>query len=144
MKLMSSDLPSDLRFYRKALTLLVRSTRAGRAASAVSSLGAVVLSGVLCVNAEAATPEIQTYKIYAHIKLMDTKEFICVNYLWNRESNWNPKAKNKKSSAMGIPQLLNMKETDPFKQIDLGLKYIKARYSTACNAWAFFKVKGYY
>ncbi|MCX5690587.1 MAG: class I SAM-dependent methyltransferase [Planctomycetota bacterium] len=51
---------------------------------------------------------------------------------------------NKKSSAYGIPQLLNMKERDPYKQIDLGIKYINARYTTACNAYLFFKAKGYY
>ena len=97
--------------------------------------------------------EIETYKLYTHIKLLDSKEFICINALWTKESNWNPKAKNKKSTAYGIPQLLKLKETDPFKQIDKGLEYATARYSTVkgkvtktpmCNAWAFFKAKGYY
>ena len=60
------------------------------------------------------------------------------------ESKWNYRANNKRSSAYGIPQLLNMKERDPYKQIDLGIKYINARYTTACNAYLFFKAKGYY
>ena len=144
MKTMSSDLPSDLRLFRKPLTLLVRCTRAGRAALAVSSLGAVLLSPGLCLPANAATPEIETYKVYAHLKLLNSKEYICLDRLWTKESNWNPRAKNSKSSAYGIPQLLNLKEHNPYKQIDLGLKYISSRYSTACNAWAFFKAKGYY
>ena len=88
--------------------------------------------------------EIETYKLYTHIKLLDSKEFICINALWTKESNWNPKAKNKKSTAYGIPQLLKLKETDPFKQIDKGLEYVSKRYSTMCNAWAHFKAKGYY
>ena len=120
----------------------LHSRRASR--KAISSLGAVMLSGVLCSNAVAATPVIEIYKTYAHIKLNNHKEYICLEALWTKESNWNPLSKNKKSSAMGIPQLLNMKEKNPYKQIDLGIKYINARYSTACNAWAFFKVKGYY
>ena len=114
----------------------------------------LVLSAVLCLllstiplKALAVTTtskEIETYKLYTHIKLLDSKEFICVNALWTKESNWNPKAKNKKSSAYGIPQLLNLKETDPYKQIDKGLAYAIKRYNSLCNAWAFFKAKGYY
>ena len=120
----------------------LHSRRASR--KAISSLGAVMLSGVLCSNAVAATPVTEIYKTYAHIKLNNHKEYICLEALWTKESNWNPLSKNKKSSAMGIPQLLNMKEKNPYKQIDLGLKYIDKRYTTVCNAWAFFKVKGYY
>ena len=103
-----------------------------------------MLSGVLCSNAVAATPVTEIYKTYAHIKLNNHKEYICLEQLWTKESNWNPQSKNKKSTAYGIPQLLNMKEKNPYKQIDLGLKYIDKRYTTVCNAWAFFKVKGYY
>ena len=109
-----------------------------------------VLCLLLCISPNAAaasavtTKEIETYKLYTHIKLLDSKEFICINALWTKESNWNPKAKNKKSSAYGIPQLLKLKETDPFKQIDKGLEYVSKRYSTMCNAWAHFKAKGYY
>ena len=96
------------------------------------------------VATETATKEIETYKLYTHIKLLDSKEFICINALWTKESNWNSKAKNKRSTAYGIPQLLNLKEIDPYKQIDKGLIYIQSRYSTACNAWSFYKAKGYY
>ena len=43
---------------------------------------------------------------------------------------------NKKSTAFGIPQILGLKEKNPMKQIDLGLKYIAHRYETPCAAWA--------
>jgi hypothetical protein len=69
-------------------------------------------------------PNVESYKLYAHMKLLDAKQYRCLELLWNRESMWNPKADNPKSSAFGIPQLLNMTETNPYKQIDLGLKYI--------------------
>ena len=73
------------------------------------------------------------------------KEFYCVSDLWYKESRWDPKAKNSKSSAYGIPQLLNLKSKDPFIQIDKGLAYITARYNgSACNALAFHNRKGYY
>ena len=98
----------------------------------------------LAIADTTTSKEIETYKLYAHIKLIDTKEFICINALWTKESNWNPKSKNKRSSAYGIPQLLNLTDTDPYRQIDKGLEYTLGRYGTICNAWAFYKVKGYY
>ena len=71
-------------------------------------------------------------------------EFYCINELWYRESRWNYKAKNPRSSAFGIPQILGLKTKDPIKQIDRGLAYIKHRYLTACNALAFHDRKGWY
>jgi hypothetical protein len=71
-------------------------------------------------------------------------EFYCINELWFRESRWNYKAKNPRSSAFGIPQILGLKTKDPIKQIDRGLAYIKHRYLTACNALAFHNRKGWY
>jgi hypothetical protein len=88
--------------------------------------------------------EIEIYKLYTHIKVSNSKEYRCIELLWTKESNWNPKSKNKKSSAYGIPQLLKLTTTDPYLQIDAGIKYIRNRYSHGCNAYEFFKVKGYY
>ena len=84
------------------------------------------------------------YKLYAHMKIVSATEYKCLDLLWTRESNWNPLSKNKKSSAFGIPQLLKMTTKDPYKQIDLGLKYIKDRHSTACLALAYFIKVGHY
>ena len=76
--------------------------------------------------------------------VVNANEYKCLESLWTFESNWNSKAKNKKSSAFGIPQLLKMTTTDPIKQIDLGLKYIKARHKTPCAALLYFKKRGHY
>jgi hypothetical protein len=78
--------------------------------------------------------EQEMWKLYAHMKIGKTSEFICLNELWTRESHWNPKAKGDHSTAYGIPQILGLKITDPYLQIDAGLKYIKHRYSSACVA----------
>jgi hypothetical protein len=123
-----------------------RAGKAGLARKAILVLWAGLLSNLAltATTANAITENKEAYKLYAYVKLMDSKEFICLNALWTKESQWSSVAKNKKSSAYGIPQLLKMKEKDPFRQIDLGIAYAKKRYSTMCNAWAFFKVKGYY
>ncbi len=86
----------------------------------------------------------ENYKLYAHIKLLNAKEYRCLELLWNRESQWDPRANNPKSSAYGIPQLLKLKEHDPYKQIDLGLKYIEHRYKTPCKALHVHNTKGHY
>jgi hypothetical protein len=94
----------------------------------------------------ALKPKTTHFKQYAFIQLNhDFKEFYCLDELWYKESKWDHKAKNKRSSAYGIPQLLKLKETDPFKQIDRGLKYIEHRYDgCACKALAHHKAKGWY
>ena len=87
------------------------------------------------------------YKIYAHIKIGSYKQFVCLEKLYTKESNWRPKATNPKSTAYGIPQLLKLKETNPYKQIDLGLKYIdkhRIYKGNACSAWAHYKKHRWY
>ena len=110
------------------LTRRLASTLAGEPLRRVARRRSLVLTAVLCVMGITPVygynPNIESYKLYAHMKLLDDKQYRCLVTLWNLESNWNPKAKNPKSSAMGIPQLLKMTETNPYKQIDLGLKYI--------------------
>jgi hypothetical protein len=108
--------------------------------------GLCLISGIQPATATTTLiKEVEIYKLYTHIKVSNSKEYRCIELLWTKESNWNPRSKNKKSSAMGIPQLLNMKETNPYLQIDLGLKYINKRYSNdGCKAWSFFKANGYY
>ena len=110
-----------------------------------------ILRGVLCLAVLNPSPALgvnkdhtNSYKLYAHIKLLDAKQYRCLEILWNKESNWNPKADNPKSTAYGIPQLLKLKAKDPFVQIDLGLKYIKSRYLTPCRALAFHRTTGHY
>ncbi len=89
--------------------------------------------------------QIDKYKIYIHLKVMNYKEFRCIERLWTKENRlWDPYAKNPKSSAFGIPQLLKLKETNPYVQMDLGYKYIVHRHKTPCNAFAFHDRKGWY
>lgn len=133
-----------------SLTRSVRSHLSTRAGVPGSSRRAS-LSGALCIAMLFPYPaqaneskEIQLIKLYAYTKLIDSKQFHCLDLLWTRESHWNSKAKNKHSSAFGIPQLLKMKEKDPFKQVDLGLKYIKSRYSHPCQAWKHWSKVGHY
>jgi hypothetical protein len=108
---------------------LKQAAEAGSLLKRVELLGqSIALTALLLVTgittATAYDPNVESYKLYAHMKLGNDKQYRCLVTLWRLESNWNPKADNPRSTAFGIPQLLKMTETNPYKQIDLGLKYI--------------------
>ena len=135
----------------RCLTIGVRSTLADEPLRRIARMGCLVLlaSLLLFVNSPTAIAvstarDVNNYKLYAHIKLKDATQYRCLELLWNKESRWNPRADNPKSTAYGIPQLLKLKAKDPYIQMDLGLKYIKHRYLTPCKALAFHRSTGHY
>lgn len=72
-------------------------------------------------------------------------EYKALAKLWGKESAWNPQAKNPKSSAFGIPQLLNLPDTTPAPlQIERGLVYIQHRYGKPSVAWNHWREKKWY
>lgn len=85
-------------------------------------------------------------------KLLTKKQHACLTKLLGKESAWNPKAQNPKSSAKGIGQLLDgtyrnlgMRHSQAsVSQLVATLAYIHRRHITPCNAWAFFKARNYY
>ena len=107
-------------------------------------LALLTLIALLGVSTAYASPSAEAYKLYAHMKLGSDKQYRCLVDLWTMESHWNPRADNPKSSAYGIPQLLNMKSTNPYVQIDKGLLYIAKRYGLPCKALAYHSKKGHY
>lgn len=135
---------------KRYLTHAVRYCRAREPQSRMARLRLLTLLGALSVITAATikpaySSDIEMFKLYAHMKVLDDKQYRCLVILWRMESNWSPASRNPKSSAYGIPQLLNMKETNPFKQIDLGLKYIDHRYQgDTCKALDAYKRKGHY
>ena len=132
--------PENTRNYCYRLTWLLRSVLSTRAAKAGSSrratlTGVLLLSGALTSNAYAVElKDINNYKLYAHSRVIDFKQFICLEKAWTLESNWNPKSVGNRSGnqkVYGIPQIKNerVRSLDPYTQIDWGLRYIKHRYS---------------
>ena len=149
-QIQNSDTPSDLRFYSGYLTIGVHSrARAlqGLRASlkGVACLVAIVI-GIAMSMPMAVAPAAQSMPIkqYAKLKVTTGKQWSCLAKLWGKESAWNYLADNPHSTAFGIPQILGLTTTNPYKQIDLGIKYIKHRYDTPCKAWKFHQRKGYY
>lgn len=57
--------------------------------------------------------------------------------LWNKESGWNPQARNPSSGAAGIPQDISGNFHGGYQgQILWGLNYIRGRYGSPSGAWA--------
>ena len=90
-------------------------------------------------------------KAYAHdvIQAWADNQYLCLEKLWKKESNWRSEAYNKVKvmgkNAGGIPQLLGLDpRTSPPLQIDRGFAYILHRYGTPCMAWKFHQRKGWY
>lgn len=84
------------------------------------------------------------YKLHAYNLLLDFEEFQCIVELYEKESNWRPSARN--GSHFGIPQGRSryLATVDGFKQVEWGVKYIKARYGTPCKALKFFQANNYH
>ena len=146
-------MPSDLRLYPYLLTQGIGSPMpAGHATRKMSRRG--ILMGISClllmqlnsVQISWSKTDVDYYKLFAHSLVIDYKEFSCLEKLWVKESNWRVNAHNKSGGAWGIPQLKNkkLKNMDGFTQVQWGLKYIKHRHQTPCNAWAYWlKHKNY-
>ena len=132
--------PKDTLILDGYLTSRLRSVLSTRAAKAGSSrratLTAILLLSVALTDVSKANElkDVNNYKLYAHSRVIDFKQFICLEKAWTIESNWNPKAignREGKLKVYGIPQIKNIKvkALDPYSQIDWGLRYIKHRYS---------------
>lgn len=98
------------------------------------------LVGSLCLMPEAGSTNLNdiamTPKQYAYYSLGDIKQYKCLATLYGKESAWNYKAYNKSSGTVGIPQGKSvwLLTATPVQQVEWGLRYIKHRHGTPCNA----------
>ena len=77
------------------------------------------------------------------------EEALCLIKLYGKESAWDRNAIgniNGKIQSYGIPQLKNplIAKLSSIEQVNYGVKYIKHRYETPCEAWAHWQKKGWH
>ena len=91
-----------------------------------------------------AADNTNNYRQWAFIQLNNLDEFYCLDYLYFRESRWNPKARN--GSHYGIPQGKSkwLKTATPYQQVEWGIKYNLNRYGSMCKALDHYKIKGWH
>ena len=147
--------PKRMRELFTCLTGAVRFLREKRTAFAVSSLkrrkrfGAgiailAVTSTTGITEANSANYSIDHLKLYAHSRILDYKEFQCFNRIITKESRWSYTARNGSHWGLGQMRSKHYGTLDPFRQIDVSLRYITKRYQTPCKAWAFHQERNYY
>ena len=95
------------------------------------------------------------HKVEAFVnELMNKRQANCLLWIFNKESHFNPNAKNPTSSAKGIGQLLDSTyqniglkhSADPIAQVVASIAYISRHYGSdgACAAKAFWLINSYY
>ena len=134
------------------LTCLLPSSSASERVCADSSLRNWSVWGVLCLFVGSFVLQMQPahasnedqYKLYAHSRIINYKQTHCFIAIINKESRWNPKAKNGSHYGLGQMRSQHYRNLDPYRQIDATLAYITKRYGSMCNAWRFHQKKGYY
>jgi hypothetical protein len=86
------------------------------------------------------------YRQWAFIQLNNIEEFYCLDYLYYRESRWNPKAVSPSGNHFGIPQGKSkwLATVDGYKQVEWGIKYNNNRYGSMCKALEHYKIKGWH
>ena len=87
-------------------------------------------------------------------ELMIPRQASCLKWILTKESHMNPKAKNPKSTAKGVGQLLDTTykniglkhSADPMAQVVASIAYISRHYGSgsACAAKAFWLQHSYY
>lgn len=109
-------------------------------------------------NTPAQNKEIARYLIRTDYERWENdSQLQCLDSLWQAESHWNHRARNKRTGACGIPQSYPCKKmadwgkrygvdhrTNPWPQIAWGLQYIDKRYGSPCAAWKRFERGGGY
>jgi hypothetical protein len=142
-----------IHIFDSSLTVPLPSSSASERLKPCSSLRRLAVWGVFCLlvgsqslqmqPVQAATQADQ-YRLYAHSRIIDWKQFNCFVKIITKESRWDPKARN--GSHFGLGQMRSQwyRNLDPYRQIDQTIKYITNRYTSPCKAWAFHERKGWY
>jgi hypothetical protein len=129
-----------------ALKAKTRARKAQLARCWLVGIAMFVLQTFGLETAQSQELKVNTLKqITFHKMNYNFEQFYCLDEIVWKESRWNYKAKNPKSSAFGLFQILKSKDKDPIKQIDKGLIYLNHRYQgNACKALAHHEAKGWW
>ena len=103
---------------------------------------------ILCFEKtySVAADKTNHYRQWAFIQLNNLDEFYCLDYLYFRESRWNPKAVSPSGNHFGIPQGKSewLRTANGYKQVEWGIKYNMNRYGSMCKALEHYKLKGWH
>ena len=104
----------------------------------------IIILTITSTSSAKAVSQTDLLKLYAHSRIINYEQFKCFESLITRESHWRVDAKNGSHYGLGQMKNKNYKKLDGFTQVDWSIRYITKRYGSMCNAWRFFKDKGYH
>ena len=140
---------SSIWLYLKDIYILIKDKEKKIKENKLNTYKSVIVLSILIlttmpVNAAKAVEQSDLLKLYAHSRIINDKQYQCFHSLITKESNWRVNAKN--GSHYGIGQMRNKRyaKLDGFSQVDWSIRYMTKRYGSMCNAWRFFKDKGYH
>ena len=109
-------------------------------------MGALCLMlGSIAINVQPAQArDADMLKLYAHSRIINYDQYICLSKIIHKESRWNVKAKNGSHFGLGQMRSQHYRNLDGYRQIDATIKYINHRYGSMCNAWRFHGRNGHY
>lgn len=123
----------------------------------MKKMALILLIILMPISLQAKTYSKKQCKQYAYTQVLkkgwSLNDYNNLVKLWQKESGWNAKARNRRNGACGIPQAYpcsKMKKygkdykTNCKVQIKWGLQYIKSRYKTPTKAWKHFQKKHWY
>ena len=145
------DTSSSFQQLISSTTAKVANPIAKLAATAKTATAPKTNAGMVRVPAGSTSVQAMAQKMAA-ARGWTGKQWEALKWIVQRESNWNPRAKNPRSSAYGLFQFLNgtwkgvgtKKTSDPAGQIAAGLKYIGQRYKSPLGAKAFWQKNRWY
>ena len=140
---------SSIWLYLKDIYILIKDKEKKIKENNLNTYKSVIVLSILIltampVNAAKAVEQSDLLKLYAHSRIINYEQFKCFDALITKESNWRVNAWN--GSHYGLGQMRNAKygRLDGFSMVDWSIRYATKRYGSMCNAWRFFKDKGYH
>lgn len=118
----------------------IKTTKTIKSAILVS----IIILTITSIEQAKAVSQTDLLKLYAHSRIINYQQTQCFITLIERESHWNVAAKNGSHYGLGQMNNAKYKTLDGFTQVDWSIRYITKRYKSMCNAWRFFKAKGYH
>jgi hypothetical protein len=104
----------------------------------------LVIGALLIQTIPAQANETDHYKLYAHSRIINYKQYQCLSMIIYKESRWNVDAVNGNHYGLGQMRSKHYRNLDGYRQIDATIAYIKRRYGSMCNGWRFHSKVGHY
>ena len=104
----------------------------------------LLLQMATLMSANSYSYSVDQLRLYTHSRVINYKEFVCIDKVLWKESRYNYLARNGSHYGIGQMKSKHYQSKDPYTQIDLTIAYIHKRYKSACHALTFHKRHGYY